>query len=521
MKYARYAITGACLVLAACSPKPGAGKLGSDKAEAIRAIARGDLATARIDLQNALTSSAADPELHFLNAKVAFAGGNLDLAQTELPPLLANAKFGGEARELLAESFLGSGNARSAAQALGDVQPDSGRRYALAVSTQAMLGHDERAEALLVKGLAAFPQSVELLLVDADMALESGDLARARADSAKSLALAPHDKHGQLVAGRLALITGDKLQAEQRFDSVLKQDATNQAALLAKAAIAHDRGDRDSTNALLTRANKAAGGVTPQTKAYMAQMALEAGDINRANQILQSLPAQADMPYFMMLRGIVAAARGQNEQAVSQLQNYFSHNGENAAARLALSNAFMAIGDKHRAWTFLQPLANAANANPQVLALAEQLAADQKQPDAAATYHTRLQAAQHPDPIAGEMTTADQAIGAGAWKKAATIYQRLLAQPANASNIILLNNAANASLNLGDKAQAVALARRAAAAAPNDPVVADTLGWSLFQQSGATREVIALERKAYTGQPGNLEIRNHLAVIANSVRVKH
>ena len=249
----------------------------------------------------------------------------------------------------------------------------------------------------------------------------------------------------------------------------------------------------------------------------MAQMAMEAGDFNRANQLVQSLPADAEMPYIIMLRGIIAGGRGQNEQAISLLQAYLTHGGEGAAARLALSHAYVAIGDKARALITIKPLADAANANGQVLTLAAQLATEQKRPEAA-SYQARAQAAAKQDPIGADMTAADRAITSGNWAKADTIYQRLLAQSANGGNVVILNNAALTRLHMGDKSQAVALARRAAAAAPNDPVVADTLAWSVFQQDGASAEVIALERKALAAQPGNTEIRSHAAMIANSKR---
>lgn len=499
------------LCLAACG-----GAHVDNKQQALAAIARGDMAAAQIHLQNALDSAPGDPELHFLNGKVAIANANAELAKTELAPLLDHAKYGAEARTLLAEAYLSAGNARLALETLGDSLA-SGRSYAIAVNAQALVGHAQEAAGLLAKGLAAYPQSVELLATDADAAITAGDLKRAQADLARATTVAPKDKQVLLLAGRIALIEGNPARAERAFDAVLGQDQANSTALLAKAALAHDRGDSAATNDFLARADKAAHGSLPQTRAYMAQMALEAGDLNRANQLIESLPNGANLPFITMLRGIIAAARGQNEQAVSLLQAYLSHGGDGAAARAALSQAYLAIGDKAKAWTTIRPLANAANAGAQTLALAARIAADLKQPEAAA-YQARAQALSRPDPIAGEMTAANRAIATGDWAKADAIYQRLLAQPANGDNIIILNNAALARLNLGDKPQAVALARRAAARAPDDPVVTDTLAWSLFQQGGASPEVIALARKAITAQPGDTEIRGHVAMIANALR---
>ena len=511
MNCLRFAPVAFALCITACS-----GMTGNDKQQAQAAIARGDVAAARIYLQNALNAAPQDPDLHFLNGRLALASGNVELAKSELAPLADKGKFGKEARVLLAEAYLASGQARLALDTLGDVRT-SGRSFALAANAHSQLGHSQLAADTLEKGLATYPNSAELIVADAEAAITAGDLKRAKEDSVRASAIDPKDKHSLLLAGRVALIEGDKAGAERAFDNVLAQDKANPTALLAKAAIAHDRGDRDMTNALLARADQAAGRAFPQARAYMAQMAMEAGDFNRANQLVQSLPADAEMPYIIMLRGIIAGGRGQNEQAISLLQAYLTHGGEGAAARLALSHAYVAIGDKARALITIKPLADAANANGQVLTLAAQLATEQKRPEAA-SYQARAQAAAKQDPIGADMTAADRAITSGNWAKADTIYQRLLAQSANGGNVVILNNAALTRLHMGDKSQAVALARRAAAAAPNDPVVADTLAWSVFQQDGASAEVIALERKALAAQPGNTEIRSHAAMIANSKR---
>ena len=510
MKTGMATTVGLLLALSACS-----GQSVPDRQAAIQAMAKGDYATARVLLANALQVNSADPELHFLMGKVALESGNTELAKSELQPLLTHPRYGSEARTLLAQAYLISGSAKLALETLQPVPLGSGLAYAIAVGAREALGDDEAAAALLAKGLAAFPNSPELLQVDAEAALTSGDLAHAKTAAAKVAKLAPNDRQALILAGRIALIEGDKQQADQLFDRVLQQDKGNTVALLAKAAIAHERGDKGQTNALLARADQASGGALPQTKAYMAQMAIEAGDINRANQIMQALPEQGEVPYFMMLRGIIAGARGLNEQAITLLRNFFAHGGENAAARVALSNALAATGDKPQAWMVLRPLADAANANAPVLALAARLSGELKLPEAPA-YQARLHAAQQPDPLAADMVAADQAIGAGDWKKADAIYQRLLAANPASTSVVLLNNAANARLQLGDKAQAVALARRAAVLAPNDPIVADSLGWALFQQGGVTPEVIALMRRAYAAQPGNPDIRTHLAVISKT-----
>ena len=81
------------------------------------------------------------------------------------------------------------------------------------------------------------------------------------------------------------------------------------------------------------------------------------------------------------------------------------------------------------------------------------------------------------------------------------------------NRVVLLNNDAYVKINLGDANGAVALARQAAALAPNDPTVLDTLGWALFKAGGANAEAASVLARAATMQPGNPTIRAHLLAV--------
>jgi len=512
MKMVNPALLAIFLSLSACS-----GKTVSERDEAIAAINAGNLDGARIHLKLALQAAPTDAELHFLNGKVAVETGNYELAKTEFQPLLANPKFANEARALLAQAYLATGNAQIALETLGTEPFASGAAYGIAADANLALGRADRASQLVAKGLAAFPQSSPLLQVDAQYAISSGDVARARGDVKQALALTPNDVHAVLLAGRLSLLDGDKAQAERHFDKALKMNAGNPVALLAKAALAHERGDQAATRELLDSAAKSGGSGSLLTQGFMAQMAIEAGDLNRANKIIDAVPGSANMPYLSMLRGVIASGRGQDEQAISLLVPFFQHGGENPAARVALANSLVKTGQQPQAWRTLKPLADAANAPAPVLQMAVQLTAGLNLPEANG-YRARLASAGQPDPIAKEMGAADTAIAKGDWAGADRIYQRVLAANPASNSIILFNNAALARLKAGDKAKAVELARRASALAPEDPIVNDTLGWALFNAQGPTPEVIALMRKAYAAQPSNPEIQAHIAQIGHAAR---
>jgi len=99
----------------------------------------------------------------------------------------------------------------------------------------------------------------------------------------------------------------------------------------------------------------------------------------------------------------------------------------------------------------------------------------------------------------------------GQYDRAAERYQRVLdVQPNNA---IALNNLAYAiAVRRKSPAEALPLAKRAVAAAPNDGTVLDTLAWVehlLGDDATAAKEIVQATRRA----PGNAEVHLHAAII--------
>ncbi len=82
-------------------------------------------------MKNALKAEPQDPELHFLNGKLALETGNYDLAKSEFQRLTGDPGYGKDARVLLAQAFLATGNAQFALQTLGAGPYPSGQAYRL------------------------------------------------------------------------------------------------------------------------------------------------------------------------------------------------------------------------------------------------------------------------------------------------------------------------------------------------------------------------------------------------------
>jgi putative PEP-CTERM system TPR-repeat lipoprotein len=120
-----------------------------------------------------------------------------------------------------------------------------------------------------------------------------------------------------------------------------------------------------------------------------------------------------------------------------------------------------------------------------------------------------------PQDVSVRRALADGYARAGNYAAARTSYESLLALSPDDADA--LNNLANVLLRLKDPS-AVTVAEKAMAKAPSNANAIDTLGWALFQ-NGQVDRALQLLRDARLREPGNPDIRYHLAaVLAQSGR---
>jgi predicted Zn-dependent protease len=242
-------------------------------------------------------------------------------------------------------------------------------------------------------------------------------------------------------------------------------------------------------------------------------MAFEEGDVEQAQMLVQSLDGKSDeFPALRMLRGMIYARQGQTHTAISEFERFFRLGGENTAARVALAEQYAKTGADKKGWEILNPVLSRANAKAATLQLGAKLAGNLGNPEQAALA-SRAQSAQSGVPYGKQLAEAGDAIRAGKWDKADSIYQKVLTAGGDRDPVVL-NNAANIRLEKGDKAGAISLARKALALAPSDPIIMDTLGWSLVQVDPASAEGRGLIARAMELAPNNKEISNHWMAVS-------
>lgn len=482
--------------------------------EAQAALAKHDHAAARILLLKALDADPGNTQARLMSGEVALELGDAERAITDLKMLIDDKTLGMKARPMLAQAYLINGKARLALETLGSGGPSDGKGYAIAVKAHSLAGQQDKALAALDEGLKRFPNSIDLMVLDATRAIAYGEIDRAKQISAAMTKSAPNNIDAILFAGQLAMALKDSHAAGAYFKHAVELRPSDITAMLALAAIANDKGDKKAAKQWLDKLRAIAPG-NPVGGYFAAQMAYDAGKIDDAVKIMQSLGGNAEaFPALTMLSGTIDAQKGQYEQAITKLRKFFANGGEDGRARFALAFSQAKVGDNKSAWKTLEPLAKAQNATPLILVFAEKLTGDIG--DAShQQYKQRAAKASQPDPIGPEMVAANTAIEAGDWAKADAIYQDLI-KSGKGNSAIVLNNAANARLQLGDTAGAVALARKALALAPDDPIILDTLGWALFKSGGKSAEAIDLLRKAATAMPNNEDIRAHWIALVSA-----
>ncbi|MBL9200515.1 MAG: tetratricopeptide repeat protein, partial [Opitutaceae bacterium] len=141
--------------------------------------------------------------------------------------------------------------------------------------------------------------------------------------------------------------------------------------------------------------------------------------------------------------------------------------------------------------------------------IADSFAARRSEPGISAAIEAFL--AKFPAEQAAQRVAAQALVVVGAHERGRELYEKILATSPNL--VPVLNNLANLHAEqLGQLDRALELGRKARAAAPADPAVADTLGWIHFRRKEYT-EAAALLEEAAKGLAGNPEVQFHLAML--------
>ncbi|GAA4049865.1 tetratricopeptide repeat protein [Parerythrobacter jejuensis] len=490
------------LALVACDNGPA-----DPMAAAQQALAASEPRAALLHLAQMSEKDAAYVPSRLLAGEVALMLGNPDRAITELKKIPPAAPEFVVARSWLAEAYLAGGNTNMARKTLADIPLEAERAFAVSAGVALATGDFEAGFALLDQGLTAHPDAPRLIAMDAERIWTNGKPEAALARLAPVLLQSPAVPEAHMLAGQIKLADRQPAEAAIHFNTVLDVRPAQQTAMLALSAIARDRGDTKGSAAWVEKANSA-GPAHPVALYFTAQMAYDAGDIDRANSLIEMMPdGLSGMPEFQRLQGFVASARGQRQSAITALQRYFARSEGDPLARRVLAENLAANGELANAWEVIEPVIEHPQADGASLLLALDLAQETGRGDPAAIREViaRRDGSQK---LAAPLRKAGLAIRAGDWGKADAILDPLSRDEAM-TDPVLLNNSAAVKARLGGYDAAVALARRALAQSPESPEILDTLGWALWQSGEDPDAARTFLDRARQLAPRNREIAEH------------
>lgn len=372
---------------------------------------------------------------------------------------------------------------------------------------------------------------------------------------------------------QLDMLAGQPESARLRYEAALARDSGNTDLMMALGQLAARRGQQSAARDWLQRAHQTApDALAPALQ--LATWLLHTGELPRALALAQQLQAAnpANTEALALLAAARAASRDREgalesytdlagrlpDSVTAQLQLAGAHMAlERPAEALVAVRKVLALQPEHglalatavrlltgvRSWDQALALARPAQSRaataalgyrlegdiemargraaaalplyrkaytmeasgPLVISLHRALSAAGKPDDAAKQVSNWL--ASHPGDLPTRLYLASTLLAAADYRAAIGHLEQVLAAEPN--HVVALNDLAWSCQQTGDK-RALALAEKAHALAPDNPAVADTLGWILAQQ-GQPGRAVPLLKKATDNAPAASDIRFHYA----------
>ncbi|MGL1834742.1 XrtA/PEP-CTERM system TPR-repeat protein PrsT [Rhodocyclaceae bacterium SMB388] len=350
--------------------------------------------------------------------------------------------------------------------------PSNPNPYLLLAQVQAQTGSPPAdVRATLERAVAANPTARAPKVAMARHLLENNEATRARTLAQELVAAQPDEPNGLTVLAQAQMSTGERQQAVSTLNRLVRVQTQAPGPLVALADAQRATGDIVGTEQSLRRALALRPDLVAAHQrliAVLLETQRPADALTVARQVQSLLPNSA-LGY--MLEGDVQATAGNWAQAISPFERALERS-PNAGVAVKL----------HRA----------------------QLRAD-KLDDAAKTAQTLLE--RQPQDVVMRTYLAEYALAQGRLEEAEGLYRRIIEiQPNNA---LAFNNLAWVAGRL-KQPDAIPLAQRALALAPENPAILDTLGMLQMEQ-GDHEHGLANLRKAVDTAPNQPALRLNLA----------
>ena len=379
------------------------------------------------------------------------------------------------ARLNLARLDVAEGKPDAARQRLTDllkIDPRNGEAMFELGRLDDQTGNGSEAIRWLEKAMTVPTQEANAGVYLTDVLLRQRKTDRALAVSKQVIARSPKNLPALFARSRAQLAAGDTGGARLTLKDASLVAGFDPGANVELARLQLAAKDRDGANYSLDRVLKASPNNLPalvlSTEIEIGNGAYAKAEQN-ARLISERFAAQGAGSRLM---GDLSMARGQHNAAISHYQTALAKD-RNAESALRVYRAHVSAGEIAKGLAFLEKWST-----------------------------------ENPGQTAIMRAIADGYLRTGNLARARNAYEQLLNRAPEDSDV--LNNLAQVALKQGDKAAALGYAERAFRLAGSDAAIIDTFGWVLVQQ-GQTDRAIGILRDARLRDPGNPEIRYHLA----------
>lgn len=355
--------------------------------------------------------------------------------------------------------------------------------------------HDpEKALAIMDQLIKQFPDAAQLQYQAAVVSLANQNAAQAQLRLDRAFELNPGAADVVLLRGRLYLARGQADEVIKSVQGLIARDATVRPAypLLGEAFVA--KGEMDRALAVF-RDYESRFKNDPAGPLNLGLVLLRNKDVEQARAAFER--AVVMRPDFLpaveqLVR--IELSSSNTRAAISRAQTLVDQQPKSAEARVLLGQAQLAAKDAKQAEASFE---KAIELDPQLassyLLLAQVYDSTNRREEAIARLKGLLK--ERPDDQKALMMLGVLLTKKGSYEEAASSYEALLKKHGSFSPA--LNNLAylySEKLNKLDRAYD--LARRSRDLLPNDPRIADTLGWILFHRHEYSQALVYLEESA-------------------------
>ncbi len=463
----------------------------------------------RIHLANAIEENPEDPGLRQLLGKTSLALGDGQVAEAAFKKAVEkDDTLTSEVNPYLAHAYLQQQRPKEALDLIGEVEGSD--PYSLRLLAQARLQNGEMSEAwdAIEKAITASPENGDILALAGQYQLAVGNIDEAKRYADRSLASPTPSVEAYLLQGRIHSIQGDLEKALTKYEAGSKQFRDHVSIYISKAAIYADQRETEKMEAAIANVERISPG--HQSAIYiMARYSLIQGNTDKAYELAQTLEgASQSNPPLLMLLGEVQAKRGNLQQAISHLRAYLRLSPSHPGASHLLAKTLEKSGNRQDAFAVIKGAITRADSPKSFVDYAASLAEQTNDPSLPLLKRRANTPAL--SEVKVQLAHVQKASDKGEWLTATKIYDSLITGDFS-NHPMLLNNAAMAHFRYGNGDRALELAEHAYELTPDDPSVLDSLGWIQLNVAEDRPGSLQILKRAFQLDPGNMQIRLHLA----------